>query len=215
FWTNDIRIMALLAASVGAVSAAAGVIASAAVERLPAGPMIVLCGGAVFVFSLLFGRERGVVWQWAVHRRDRMRADRIDLLRSLYESIERDPGAFRDSSNPLIRAVVPKSNVKPLRTWSAHRLNRALTSCVRDGVLARTSDGGIAITQTAFEEGARIVRNRRLWDLYLHQFADVSPAGIDRNKDLLDHALDPAVVAQLEAALREAERHPADAVGGL
>lgn len=212
FWTNDIRIMAILAAAVGAVSAAAGVIASAAVERLPAGPMIVLCGGAIFLFSLAFGRERGVVWQWAVHRSDRLRADRIDLLRSLYESIERDPNAFRESSNPLIRAVVPKSKIKPLRTWSTHRLNRALTSCIREGLLAPSRDGGIAITESAFDEGARIVRNRRLWELYLQRFADVSPAGIDRNQDLLDHALDPALVAQLEAALHETHRIPADAM---
>src|SRR5262249_37850673 len=98
--------------------------------------------------------------------------------------------------------------------WSTHRLNRALSSCIRDGVLARSSEGGIAITQAAFDEGARIVRNRRLWDLYLQRFADVSPAGIDRNKDLLDHALDPALVAQLEAALHATRRHHADTIPG-
>ena len=206
FWTNDIRVMALLAAAVGAASSAGGVIASAAVERLPAGPMIVLSGGAVFLFSLAFGREKGVVWQWAIHRRERLRADRIDLLRSLYESVERESGTFRDSPSPLILAVVPKSKIKPLRTWSSRRLNQALRSCVREGLLARTSDDGIAITRAAFNEGARVVRNRRLWELYLQRFADVSPAGIDRNKDLLDHALDPALVAQLESALHEARR---------
>jgi Mn-dependent DtxR family transcriptional regulator len=57
------------------------------------------------------------------------------------------------------------------------------------------------VTESAWQEASQIVRNRRLWDLYLHQNTDVSPAGIDRNQSLLDHALDPAVVAQLEEAL--------------
>jgi len=200
FWTNDIRIMALLAGLIGALSAIAGVIASAAAPRLPAGPMIVLCGGVIFVLSLAFGRERGVIWRSLVHRREQARADRIDLLRSLYESIERD-GDRPSPREPLIHAVVSPDKVKPLRTWSARRLHRALRACIRDGVLGRTENGGIAVTESAWQEASQIVRNRRLWDLYLHQNTDVSPAGIDRNQSLLDHALDPAVVAQLEQAL--------------
>ncbi len=202
FWTNDIRVMSLLAGLMGALSAAAGVIASAAVPRLPAGPMIVLCGGVLFVVSLTFGRERGVTWLWLVHRRERLRADRVDLLRSLYESVERDLSSTRAAASSLVQVVVPKGRIRPLRTWSTRRLNRTLRACVREGILGRTENGGIAVTQSAVQEGARIVRNRRLWDLYLQRFADVSPAGIDRNQDLLDHALDPVVVAQLEAALQ-------------
>ena len=33
-----------------------------AVERLPTGPVIVLCSSAVLVFSLLFGKHRGILW---------------------------------------------------------------------------------------------------------------------------------------------------------
>jgi manganese/zinc/iron transport system permease protein len=202
FWTNDIRVMAVLAGLIGALSAAAGVIASAARSHLPAGPMIVLSGGVIFIVSLAFGRERGVVWKWLVHRQDQQRADRIDLLRSLYESVEADPAASTHAANSVIRAVVPVEKIKPLRTWSSRRLNRALGACVREGILSRTEKGGIAITQSAWNEGSQIVRNRRLWDLYLQQNADVSPAGIDRNQSLLDQALDPVLVAKLEEALK-------------
>lgn len=201
FWTNDIRIMALLAGAMGSLTAAAGVLASAAIPRLPAGPMIVLCGGALFLFSLGFGRERGGIWLWLVHRQERNRADRIDLLRALYEAVEHGPGIEANSGQSTIRAVVPMDRLEPLRTWSARRLKRTLRASVRDGVLALTRNGDIAVTHSAWTEAARVARNRRLWDLYLQRFADVSPASIDRNKDLLDHALDPAVVAQLEEAL--------------
>jgi manganese/zinc/iron transport system permease protein len=200
FWTNDIRIMAILAGILGALAAASGVIASASVSRLPAGPMIVLCGGAMFIASLALGRERGVVWTWLVHRRDQRRADRIDLLRSLYQSTEAHTGVRPQPPGSVLHAVVPLEQIRPLRTWSSRRLKRAVRRCVREGILERTPDG-IGISQAAWEEGRQIVRNRRLWDLYLQQNADVSPAGIDRDQSLLDHALDPAVVAELEEAL--------------
>ncbi|OAI53531.1 hypothetical protein AYO47_04620 [Planctomyces sp. SCGC AG-212-M04] len=206
FWTNDIRIMAVLAGIMGSLSAAAGVITSAARSHLPAGPMIVLSGGTIFLFSLLLGRERGVVWRWLTHRQDQKRADRIDLLRSLYEAVEADPAVSTQPATSDLRAIVPVQKIKPLRTWSSHRLNRALRACLREGILFRASGGGIAITQWAWDEASQIVRNRRLWDLYLHQNADVSPSGIDRNQSLLDQALSPAVVAQLEEALKAGGR---------
>jgi manganese/zinc/iron transport system permease protein len=201
FWTNDIRVMAVLTGIMGSLSAATGVIISASRSHLPAGPMIVLSGGTIFLVSLLVGRERGVVWRWMMHRQDQRRADRIDLLRSLYESVEADPSLTRQPADSVIRAVVPVDKIKPLKTWSARRLKRALGTCVREGILSRTDGDGIAITTSAWKEGSQIVRNRRLWDLYLHQNADVSPSAIDRNQSLLDQALSPAVVAQLEEAL--------------
>lgn len=206
FWTNDIRVMAVLAGFMGSLAAASGVIASAARSHLPAGPMIVLSGGAIFLFSLALGRERGVLWKWLTHRQDQKTADRIDLLRSLYEAVEADPATNTHAANSVVRAVVPIEKIKPLRTWSGRRLNRALGGCIREGILSRTDGGGIAITQAAWDEGSQIVRNRRLWDLYLHQNADVSPSGIDRNQSLLDQALSPAVVAQLEEALKAGGR---------
>lgn len=202
FWTNDLRVMALLAGGLGALSAASGVVASASIPRLPAGPMIVLCGGGLFVISLLCGRERGILWKSLHLRRDQRRADRIDLLRLLYESLEREGEHLAAASNPVIQAVVPFEKIRPLRTWSPRRLRRALQSCIRDGVLALTADGGIAVTRAAWDEGRQIVRNRRLWDLYLQRHSDVSPAGIDRNQHRVDQVLDPALVAQLELAIQ-------------
>jgi manganese/zinc/iron transport system permease protein len=197
FWTNDIRVMAVLAGLMGAVSSTMGVLASASFSRLPAGPMIVLSGGAIFLLSLALGRERGVVWKWMVHRRQRIEADRVDLLRSLYEAAAGEKSEPEPMAGVLV-AVVSKDRLKPLRTWSRQRLQGALGRAVREGLVAQTASGDIAVTRAAWEEGARIVRNRRLWDLYLHRFSDVSPAGIDRNVDSPESLMDPATLEEME-----------------
>ncbi|WP_091137622.1 metal ABC transporter permease [Microvirga guangxiensis] len=61
FWTSDITMMMIVSVLIGIVSGIAGLLLSFHVE-LPAGPAIILSAGAVYVASLLIGREGGVLW---------------------------------------------------------------------------------------------------------------------------------------------------------
>jgi Mn-dependent DtxR family transcriptional regulator len=47
------------------------------------------------------------------------------------------------------------------------------------------------------------VHDHRLWELYLIQYADVAPSQVDRDADAIEHVLDPDMVAELEALVRE------------
>ena len=61
FWTDDIKTLTWVAAIIGGLSAAAGVTLSGMYERFATGPVIVLCGTAIFLVSLVFGRRRGLL----------------------------------------------------------------------------------------------------------------------------------------------------------
>ncbi|WP_414472055.1 metal ABC transporter permease [Microvirga sp. M2] len=61
FWTNDITLMMIVSILVGIASGIAGLLLSFHAE-LPAGPAIILSAGAIYVASLLLGREGGVLW---------------------------------------------------------------------------------------------------------------------------------------------------------
>lgn len=61
FWTARLSTMVALSAGFGVATGALGAIASAWRESLPAGPIIVLVGTAIFVVSMLFAPERGIV----------------------------------------------------------------------------------------------------------------------------------------------------------
>ena len=60
-WTRSLGAMVVLAAAIGAGSAIAGVLASAATDGMPTGPAIVLAATAAAVFSILFAPGRGVI----------------------------------------------------------------------------------------------------------------------------------------------------------
>jgi manganese/zinc/iron transport system permease protein len=60
-WTRSLGAMVLLAAAIGGMSSAIGVLASAGGGGMPTGPAIVLAATAAAVFSLLFAPGRGVL----------------------------------------------------------------------------------------------------------------------------------------------------------
>ncbi|UEM03225.1 metal ABC transporter permease [Skermanella rosea] len=61
FWTERLGVMVVVAAALGGASGWIGASLSALVPRLPAGAVIVLVAGALFVASFLFAPARGVV----------------------------------------------------------------------------------------------------------------------------------------------------------
>ena len=47
----------------------------------------------------------------------------------------------------------------------------------------------------------QVVRNHRLWELYLIRYADVATSRVDRGADRIEHVLGPELVAELEEQL--------------
>ncbi|WP_368652672.1 metal ABC transporter permease [Ornithinibacillus sp. 4-3] len=61
YWTHSFRNMILLASFTGGIAGGLGTLISAAGSGLPTGPFIVLVSSTIFVVSLLFGKEKGIV----------------------------------------------------------------------------------------------------------------------------------------------------------
>ncbi len=61
FWASDITAMMIVSILIGMVSGVGGLLLSFHLE-LPAGPAIILTAGIVYVMSLVFGREGGLLW---------------------------------------------------------------------------------------------------------------------------------------------------------
>jgi zinc/manganese transport system permease protein len=61
FWSAEITRLTLLATAIGILSGIAGLLLSFHAE-LPAGPAIILAAGAIYMLSLGFGPEGGLLW---------------------------------------------------------------------------------------------------------------------------------------------------------
>lgn len=218
FWTDRLEHMLLLSAFLGAAAGAIGSLISAGVVRwwlgfdplgfaegqtAPTGPVIVLCGTGVFVFSMLFAPNRGLaarVWRWW-----RLRAKTGDenLLRTLYEFTEGGAAGARP---------VAAAEVGAARAWSRWQANWRIWRAVFKGMVRRV-DGGVELTLAGRVEAERLVRAHRLWELFLIHGASIAPDHVDRDADTMEHVLAPEILAELElrfgaAAASEVPRSP-------
>ena len=106
FWTDRLSTLLILAGVFGFAIGLIGTISSASFNQLPAGPIIVLTGAAVFLASLLFGVRRGAIARLLQHRRFQYEWHERQLLRAIYESWQK--GSMRSpefSRDALLRKI--------------------------------------------------------------------------------------------------------------
>lgn len=219
FWTNRVSRLIVIAGIIGGASSVVGVILSGAIPRLAAGPCIVLTGSAVFLASLLFGPQGGVVERWWRDRQLRLRTARHDLLRALYEIIEAQaenlhrtaeeaetvslrPTPGTAATLRLTDVPVSEADLNAARTWPASGVGKVLARAESEGIVVRDAADWRLTTEGA-SEATRVVRNHRLWEQYLVAHADIAPSHVDRDADLIEHVLEPDVVAELERLLAQ------------
>lgn len=201
FWTNDLKIMSGLAAVIGGVSCAGGVVLSAAFPRLAAGAVIVLTGAGLFVVSLVFGKERGLWPKWRSQRQFERRIGRSDLLRACYEFLEPILGPDRTTQESLTKHEIDKLELSAMRQWPSGRFQDLVSTAAREGLLVATSADGYQLTRRGAEEARDAVRRHRLWEIYLLTQTDLDPRLVDRGADGIEHVLDPEQLADLERQL--------------
>jgi manganese/zinc/iron transport system permease protein len=195
FWSDDLRAMALVAAGAGALSSLVGVIASALLPGLPTGALIVLASAFFFGLSLLLGKKRGLVIRHLLEREASRRLRREHVLRAIFECAEEG------------QPVVALEQVLAKRPWKKSELTAEIAQLTNDGLLTTDPNGAsFQLNGRGDSEARRLVRNHRLWEIYLLNHADVAPARVDRDADLIEHVLDQRLVDELEDLLDEKAR---------
>lgn len=201
FWTNDLKVMSGLAAVIGGVSCAGGVVLSSSFPRLAAGAVIVLTGSVLFLVSLVFGKERGLFPRWRSQRQFEQRIGRSDLLRACYELLEPILGSEETTQESLTKFEIDNLELSAMRQWPSGRFHGLVSTAVREGLLVSTSTDGYQLTLRGAEEARDAVRRHRLWEIYLLTQTDLDPRLVDRGADGIEHVLDPDQLAELERRL--------------
>lgn len=199
FWSHKLHVMLLLAAAMGGASGWLGSGLSSLLVDLPTGAVIVLVAATIFMVSMLFGFEHGILPRAVRQTRLRRKVGRQHLLRAIYEILEsRQPDTAEPVSNLPIDLVLLSHH----RSWSPAELQRLLRTARGEDHLEDELPGRVRLSESGFGEAARVTRNHRLWELYLIRYADIAPSHVDRDADLVEHVLDADVVRQLELELQ-------------
>ncbi len=195
FWTERLSTLLWLSAGFGAAGGYLGAVVSALLPRKPAGAVIVLVAGSIFVVSMLIAPSRGLLAAAARRARLRLRIAAEHVLESTFEHWR------RDRRSPIVDQAV-LAGIARERGWPAW-MSLAVKTWLRTAGFATRDASGIKLTAKGLVRGAAVSRNHRLWEQYLVSHADLAPSHVDWSVDQVEHVLSPELVASLEGQLRE------------
>lgn len=158
FWTERLGTMLVLATVLGLATGTLGTLFSARFSDMPAGPLIVLVGTALFLISLLLAPRRGAVARIVEHLRVRQKTEHDVLLRTVFDALEpRLPG--NRSFDPAELAAQ--------RSWSPLHWRRVLGRAKNAALVEPEPAGRFRLTDEGLRQAAHVACQYRLWELLL------------------------------------------------
>ena len=198
--TDRMHWMLVLAAVFGMISGVLGAFLSFLGNNLPTGPFMVLAASAVFVSAFLFGPRHGVLVRWWKHRSRADRIGRENALKSIYRVLE-ERDFHGDGVSLRELAQLRRESIEEARAESVELKRHALVSTHEEGNM-------LFFTPTGWQRASEIVRNHRLWELYLTNAVQFAPDHVHEDADKIEHVLGTETVRELERRLQFAKRDP-------
>jgi ABC-type Mn2+/Zn2+ transport system permease subunit/Mn-dependent DtxR family transcriptional regulator len=198
--TDRFAMMLILSAIFGMVSGATGAFFSFVGRNLPTGPFMVLAAAGVFTGCLFFAPRHGIVSRWWRRRSRSARISRENTLKAIYHVLE-DEGFETDQ--------VSMRELAERRRETLEEAQAELKTLRRHEYVTLTSDGGSAfLTPEGWQRACEIVRNHRLWELYLTNAAHIAADHVHEDAEKIEHVLGEETVRKLEKRLNYARRDP-------
>jgi ABC-type Mn2+/Zn2+ transport system permease subunit/Mn-dependent DtxR family transcriptional regulator len=198
--TDRMHRLLFLSAGLGVVAGVVGAFLSFLGNNLPTGPFMVLAASALFAGAFLFTPQRGVVTQWWRRRSLRQRIGRENTLKAVYQILE------AESHRTEIVSLRELAERRRLTLEESAAETRAL---IHHGLATLGHDGqSLALTPAGWQRACAIVRNHRLWELYLTNLAQMAPDHVHDDAENIEHVLGEDVVRELERRLDYATTDP-------
>jgi ABC-type Mn2+/Zn2+ transport system permease subunit/Mn-dependent DtxR family transcriptional regulator len=198
--TDRMNHMLWLAALFGLMAGALGAFLSFLGNNLPTGPLMVLATSSVFGLAFLFGPRHGLAVRWWQQRSRTQRVQRENTLKSVFHVLE---GRNFKGEGVSLRELAERrrETVEEATGQAAALRGHDLATLHEDGNL-------IFLTPSGWQRACAIVRNHRLWELYLTNEANIASDHVHEDAEKIEHVLGEEVVRELERKLAFATTDP-------
>ncbi len=188
-FSTRLRHIMWLSALLGMAAALTGSFTAFVVTPKGGGSILVLCAGLMFAAAFLFspGGIARRAWRWLQHGR---RIHREDTLKAIYRLLES-------------RSFSPEE----MHAGEAGCTPRDLRALLRRGLGTGTAQS-FTLTRAGFREAARMVRNHRLWELYLTQRAGFAEDHVHDSAEQMEHLLAEENIAHMMEVLGHPQNDP-------
>ena len=198
--TDRMSRMLWLAALFGLIAGALGSFVSFLGPNLPTGPLMVLAATTVFIIAFLFGPQHGIANRWWRQRSRAKRVQRENTLKSIYHVLE---------SRQVVGEGVSLRELAERRRETIEEAARQSAELRRHELATLHEEGNlIFLTPAGWQLACAIVRNHRLWELYLTNAAQIAADHVHEDAEKIEHVLGDDVVRELERRLQYATSDP-------
>lgn len=203
YWTDSLRVMLVVAAIVGGVSAISGSFASYAAPSMPTGPLMVVSAAFLFTLSFFFAPARGETRKWLKRRGQKEKVKRENILKTLYNLEE------SDGNETKVRTL---QEILKRRRMVKKMLKSGLASLDKTGLVEHFTGrpDGYVLTDAGRNEAKRIVRLHRLWELYLTEKLEIAGDHVHDDAESMEHVITPEIEAELLRILKNPDADPHD-----
>jgi ABC-type Mn2+/Zn2+ transport system permease subunit/Mn-dependent DtxR family transcriptional regulator len=198
--TDRMHRLIVYAAVVGVLTAALGAFFSFLGNNLPTGPFMVLAGSMFFGIAFLFSPKHGWLTRLWRQRSRQVRTERENTLKAMYRVLEERGG--RGEGVSLVELAQWRRETLEEVKVRAREVSRAgLVTASEDGAMLHFTPEGLQCARA-------IVRNHRLWELYLTNVMQFGSDHVHEDAGKIEHVLGEDLVRQLERRLEYPETDP-------
>ncbi|MEO1857565.1 MAG: metal ABC transporter permease [Rubritalea sp.] len=160
---------------------------------IPTGPLIALTAAVIFGLVYLMAPQHGVIAKSLKVLRRRQRINRENTLKAIYKMLEND-GFAHDG--------VGVNDLAQVRKLSQEHVKRDISRLTISKEASWDDErSGVYLTPTGWKRAVEIVRNHRLWELYLTNQADYQADHVHDDAEKIEHVIGASTVRRLERDL--------------
>jgi ABC-type Mn2+/Zn2+ transport system permease subunit/Mn-dependent DtxR family transcriptional regulator len=198
--TDRMHRMLLLSSLIGMGAGMVGAFLSFLGHNLPTGPFMVLGSSIAFGLAFLFAPRHGVVMRWFRKISRSKKVQRENTLKAMYHILE---------ARHFVGESIPIRELAEKRRETFEKEKEETLQLQRHGLATLDFDGDtVLFTPEGWLRACAIVRNHRLWELYLTNAAQISADHVHEDAEKIEHVLGEDVVLQLEKRLQYATKDP-------
>ncbi len=198
YWTNRLQIMLILSAFFGIFSGLLGTYVSYEWPRMPTGPWVVTFLSVFALISVLFGSKKGVLAKRRLLLQNRRKMLEENILKCLYHLGEKSQAFTQMHSLEKIRKR---------RLFTRNQLRKGLDK-LKKQKLVQESQQQVALTEAGVQEGRRITKIHRLWELYLSRHLHLDADHVHDDAEAIEHLITPELEKELEQHLDYPDKDP-------
>ena len=185
--------MIVFAMILGVMSATLGVFFSFLGSNLPTGPFMVISSSLLFLMAYLFSPKNGRITKWLRYMKLKSKVRNENTLKLIYHYLEKN-------SEARTGIQIEISELVKLKKVSTKSMLSDLNKLQKSGSV-NVENKTVSLTEMGMDLAVSVVRNHRLWELYLTNEADYAADHVHDDAEKVEHLLSEEKVRELELFL--------------